>query len=287
MTPATPAPSAPLPAPAKKGTLKPRLLTSAVGIPVLAVAVLAGGAWFAFLVALAACLGAFEAARMARNIGWRASDFISGLWAVALVWTAYLYASDYQGTVYGALLAALGATAAISLLRLMKGVNIGLRGVGATVGAVLYVGGTLAHAPLLRGLDQGMEWVFFLIAVTFATDTAAFFVGRAIGRHKMAPKISPGKTWEGTFGGFAGAVLAAVAAMYALDLQVPALSAVALGAVMGVWGQLGDLAESRLKRITGVKDSGRIMPGHGGVLDRLDSIVFNLVVVYYFVIWAP
>ncbi len=122
--------------------------------------------------------------------------------------------------------------------------------------------------------------------MTFATDTAAFFVGRSIGKRKLAPKISPSKTWEGAVGGMLGAVAAALAAKYAMGLDVSAAVAGALGVLMGVWGQIGDLSESKLKRLTGVKDSGWIIPGHGGVLDRLDSIVFNLVLVYYFVIWA-
>jgi phosphatidate cytidylyltransferase len=99
----------------------------------------------------------------------------------------------------------------------------------------------------------------------------------------MAPSISPAKTWEGSVGGIAGALGASVAAVTLLDLDSGVGEALVLGAIIGVVAQLGDLVESRLKRISDVKDSGWLMPGHGGVLDRLDSIVFNLVVVYYFV----
>ncbi len=148
---------------------------------------------------------------------------------------------------------------------------------------VLYTGGLLFHAPLLRALDQGRQWVLFLLLVTFATDTSALLAGRIAGKRLMAPVLSPAKTWEGAGGGAAGAVLVGVAAMYALGLDVAVWKAVALGAVIGVSSQMGDLFESKLKRIAGVKDSGRAVPGHGGLLDRLDSIVFNLVVVYYFV----
>ena len=100
----------------------------------------------------------------------------------------------------------------------------------------------------------------------------------------MRRLISPGKTWEGAIGGFLAAVLAALAAAWALEIDVSVPVIVALGALMGVVGQAGDLFESKLKRLAGVKESGRLLPGHGGVLDRLDSIVFNLALVYYFVI---
>ena len=133
-------------------------------------------------------------------------------------------------------------------------------------------------------MDQGLQWVL-LLAVTFATDTSAFFVGRALGRLPLAPAISPGKTLEGAVGGLAGAVLAAVIGVELLGLELTMPETLVLGGLAGVAGQLGDLAESRLKRVAGVKDSGWLFPGHGGVLDRIDSIVFNLPVVYYFVLW--
>ena len=124
----------------------------------------------------------------------------------------------------------------------------------------------------------------FLLVVTFSTDTGAFFVGKAIGKRPLAPTVSPGKTWVGAIGGFLAAVLAALAAAWALEIDVSVPVIVALGALMGVVGQAGDLFESKLKRLAGVKESGRLLPGHGGILDRLDSIVFNLALLYYFVI---
>ena len=123
-----------------------------------------------------------------------------------------------------------------------------------------------------------------LLLVTFATDAGAFFVGKAIGKTSLAPSISPSKTWEGAVGGVLVAIGASMGVIYALSLDVVLWYAILLGALMGIVGQVGDLVESRLKRIAGVKDSGRFLPGHGGLLDRLDSIVFNLVVVYYLVI---
>ena len=155
-----------------------------------------------------------------------------------------------------------------------------------TLAAALYAGGLLAHAPLLRGLEDGREWVFVVVLVTFAADTAAFFFGRSFGRTPLAPTISPGKTWEGAGAALVAAIVAApgLTAVFTLGVALP--GTLALGALMGVVGQSGDLLESRLKRAARVKDSGWLLPGHGGVLDRLDSIVFNLALVYYFVMWA-
>ena len=145
----------------------------------------------------------------------------------------------------------------------------------------LYVGGLLFHAPRLRELEGGRDLVVLLLIVTFAADTSAFLVGRTLGRTPLAPSISPAKTVEGALGGVLGAVGASLALAYGLDVDWSLGRAVAIGAALGVAGQMGDLAESRLKRHAQVEDSGTMVPGHGGALDRLDSIVFNLAVVYY------
>ncbi len=140
--------------------------------------------------------------------------------------------------------------------------------------ASLIVAAALASGLALREWDDGLAWLSYAILITFASDTAAYAVGSLIGRHQLAPSISPSKTWEGAVGGVIGA--AAVSAGFALfiDLEtLPLAAAIPLGAALSVLGQLGDLAESRLKRKAGVKDSGNLLPGHGGVLDRLDSLL--------------
>jgi phosphatidate cytidylyltransferase len=156
-----------------------------------------------------------------------------------------------------------------------------------TVG-ILYAGWLLGHLVALRGLDDGRNWVFFAIFVTFASDTAAFFVGRALGRHKLAPAISPGKTWEGAIGGILGAIIVSLFFTLNTPLVLPLSwgQAVLLGLLVSIFGQIGDLAESLFKRYTGVKDSGSVLPGHGGFLDRMDSVVFAGAVVYYYVVWV-
>ena len=148
------------------------------------------------------------------------------------------------------------------------------------VAGVAYVVLPFGALILMRLGDTGLQWTVLAFLVTFATDTSAYAVGRAVGRRKLVPSISPGKTWEGAVGGLLGAAAAAAVLVALLDgIEDRVLLAVALGLVIGVMAQAGDLLESKVKRMAGEKDSGRFIPGHGGLLDRLDSLlpVFPLV----------
>ena len=134
----------------------------------------------------------------------------------------------------------------------------------------------------LRLDDAGLQWTALAFLVTFATDTSAYAVGRAVGRRRLAPSISPGKTWEGAVGGLVGAAAAAAALVVLLDgIESNLLPAIALGLGVGVAAQAGDLIESKVKRLADAKDSGRLIPGHGGLLDRLDSLLPVFPLVYY------
>ncbi|MFC2069829.1 phosphatidate cytidylyltransferase [Chloroflexota bacterium] len=157
-----------------------------------------------------------------------------------------------------------------------------------TVAGILYVGWLLSYLTALRGMDDGRNLIFFTLFVTFASDSAAFFVGRTFGRQKLSPEISPGKTWEGAIGGVFGAALVSLFFILPTPVSLPFSwgHAVILGILVSIFGQLGDLAESLFKRNVGVKDSSKVIPGHGGFLDRIDSVVFAGVVVYYYVVWV-
>jgi phosphatidate cytidylyltransferase len=131
-----------------------------------------------------------------------------------------------------------------------------------------------------EGLPAGFCFVVLLLCIIWGTDTFAYAVGRTLGRRKLWPTISPGKTLEGALGGFLAAVLIGGALAY--WLRLPVYHGVILGALLGVVGQAGDLFESKLKRLAGVKDSGAMLPGHGGVLDRFDSLLFCAPVAYFY-----
>lgn len=154
------------------------------------------------------------------------------------------------------------------------------------VGGVVYVGWLGSHLVLLRKMDGDGDWLLLAVGATFMADTAAFFVGRALGRRLLAPAISPAKTVEGALGGMAAGWGGVLLLNYATGLRLEAGLAVPLGLLVAAAAPLGDLAESLLKRSAGVKDAGVVVPGHGGFLDRLDSILFVVVVVYYYALWA-
>ena len=263
-----------------------RLVSAAIGVPVLAVLIWIGAPGFSVLMAALAGAGAWEVCRIARHRDREPVVTVAVVWSVSLVAIGYVLSAGLSPRDMNRAIVAIVATAyMIWQIRRVRG-RVGLGNWGITAGAALYPGGLLAFGPLLRGLEQGREWVFLLVLVTFASDTAAYLGGKALGRTPLAPSISPGKTREGAVAGLAGAAIACVVLASIMGLKASWPSALVLGLLMGIVGQVGDLAESRLKRWAEVKDSGWLVPGHGGVLDRLDSIVLNLALVYHFVVWV-
>jgi len=275
--------------------MKLRVITAVVGIPLLLALVYfdfrVDTSWFSrvplliLLVGAAAALGAVEFYRLGTHAGARPLTVFGVIWAVLFV-VAALFDVDW-GT--GALLASAAVLPLVWLVIFRRDTRF--QSWVWTLTGILYLGWTLGHYVALRQLDHGRELVILAVFTTFACDTSAFFVGRAWGRHHMAPAISPHKTWEGAIGGFVGAVAAALALRSLLSLgdwSLPLnyVEAIGVGCLIGVVAQLGDLLESLLKRRAGVKDSGNLIPGHGGVLDRIDSLVFTGVIVYYFVLWV-
>ena len=149
------------------------------------------------------------------------------------------------------------------------------RRIGMAVLGVVYPGLLLSALVPLRGLDRGEWWIILALTVTWLNDTGAYFAGRAFGRRKLYPRISPSKTWEGAIGGAAGSILGALIVQQLWLPRLPAWGAALVGVGAAVLGPIGDLSESMLKRAFGAKDSGRLLPGHGGILDRIDALLFN------------
>src|SRR5574340_870997 len=150
---------------------------------------------------------------------------------------------------------------------------------------LIYIAVPLSYVILLRNLEQGRWWLLFILFVIWASDTFAYLTGKTIGRHKLSPHVSPNKTIEGAIGGLAGAVIAGLVMNKYLAMGMLMTEAAGLAIILGVIGIIGDLAESLLKRSAGVKDSGSMIPGHGGVLDRIDCLLFPVPFVYYFLIF--
>ncbi|MBQ0105023.1 MAG: phosphatidate cytidylyltransferase [Armatimonadetes bacterium] len=172
-----------------------------------------------------------------------------------------------------------------------------VKNIGATLFGAIYIGWLISHLVSLRCLDGsvslfgknialGSALVMFCIICTSATDTFAFFIGKKFGKHKIAPKSSPNKTWEGSVGGWLGCVIFGTLWGYVSGL--PLVHTIIMSIVCGVISQLGDLTESSIKREIGIKDFSNLIPGHGGILDRIDSLLFTAPFVYYYIIiFAP
>jgi phosphatidate cytidylyltransferase len=278
--------------------LKKRVLTSVIGIPIL-VAVLWFDSFLPLFTILAVTLGILSNLECARLISLSKTkifvvySIILTIGVIALrdsTVLSFIGASPDALWIPGVLIAGTALPLLVTpffLKRQTPGTYNRLSGLWTTV-AILYNGWLISNLIGLRGLEDGRNWVFLSLFVTFAYDTSAFFTGRSLGRHKMAPRISPGKTWEGAAGGVVGAVLVSLffTLPTPLGLPLPWYHAVILGLLVSLFGQSGDLLESAFKRYTGVKDSGNALPGHGGWLDRLDSIVFAGLVVYYYAVWV-
>jgi phosphatidate cytidylyltransferase len=154
---------------------------------------------------------------------------------------------------------------------------------GISSSALLLVGFPLSYAVRLHGWpSQGPQLLLFALVITWAADTTAYFVGRAMGKHPLAPHISPKKTWEGAVGSMFGSLIVAWAFSY--WVRIPIGHLVAMAVIGNVAGQMGDLLESAYKRSAGVKDSGGLLPGHGGVLDRIDALILCIPVIWYYVV---
>ena len=264
--------------------MAPRVLTGLAGVPLVLGAIWAGYPLLTVLVGAAATVGLVEFYRMSFG------PAPSLLWALGALWAGlFVVGGQVQDNHSYAPYAVLGAGLVVALPWLLLNLNRSgsLSSWARGIGGPIYVGFLLAHAVMLRewdgGSDVARDWLLFAVVVVFATDTGAFLVGRVWGRHRMAPSVSPGKTWEGAFGGMVSALGVAAALGALLQLSVPLWQAVVVVLPIAVVAQLGDLFESRLKRASGVKDAGFILPGHGGILDRLDSILIALPVTYYLV----
>jgi phosphatidate cytidylyltransferase len=268
-----------------RGDLARRLATAAIGIPVLALSLF----WGPPIAIVVVCV-------VVAAIGlWEFYALLAARGVAPLRVTGFLLAAGFFiQTVRPALVPpALVPIAAVIVLVAM------LTRAGDVPGSVTSAAATLLGAAWLGGLggtmaslrlvpiERGGPWVEMLLLTTVMTaDSAALFVGSALGRHKLAPRISPGKTWEGLAGGLAGGIVGALVVRHFGLQWIPPTHMVALAVLVTLAGVAGDLAESLLKRWAGVKDSGTLFPGHGGMLDRLDSLLLGAPVLYYYLLYA-
>ncbi len=289
-----------------------RVATAAVLIPCVVGLVLWGStAVVSIATALVILLALFEFFALGDAIGHRAYRFWTATCALLLVFVQWLVARTPVLGVIGAARAGvstfrsygrysylefpLPVTTSDVLFLFLLGVAAltlwtkrpmveALPAAGMSSSGLILLSLPLTYAIRLHGFDaEGPKLLMFVLVITWVGDTAAYFVGRAIGKHSLAPVLSPKKSWEGTIASILGALL--VAAVFAKWLTVPLPHLLAMAIVGNIAGQAGDLLESAYKRSAGVKDSGSLLPGHGGVLDRIDALILAIPVVWYYLIW--
>jgi phosphatidate cytidylyltransferase len=303
--------------------LRYRILSALVLIPLVLLAVGLGGIGLALLVAAATRLALGELFHLFATAGHRPVRWAGYSSALFLFLAAFLARDEAgQGPLLSPLTSParlgialpydrlLGAALAAAVLLTLTGQLLRRDRGGAltdwalTLSGTLYVTWPLAHFIFLRrislpdvappfwialgapALGAGAWWILYTLLLVWMCDTAAYFVGIRWGRHRMSPYLSPKKSWEGAAAGLLTSIALAIGLVPLLALPLSYGCAALLGALVGTFGQVGDLAESLLKRQAGVKDSGRLIPGHGGMLDRVDSLLFVAPLVYYFLQWT-
>lgn len=251
-----------------------RWITGLLALPVVIACVIAGGATFSLLVGAAGCACLWEYFRIVTPAGSRRLKqpvLLAGYPAgIALILCAHAGRVEL-------ILAVLGLNVLIcgflSLLRFASDRAV-LEAVARQVQGVCYIPLSLSLLILMRSAPGGMGWIFLLCAVVFAGDTAALYGGTLWGRHKLSPAVSPGKTVEGALAGLAANLVVGAAGKIFFQPELGWAACLIFSAAVGLAGQVGDLFESELKRVSNIKDSGGLLPGHGGILDRIDALLF-------------
>tara|TARA_B100001123_G_scaffold18233_3_gene20587 strand:- start:1406 stop:2239 length:834 start_codon:yes stop_codon:yes gene_type:complete len=253
-----------------------RVLTAAVGIPLLGLIIWLDGIWFTLFAISVGVSGTSELYKLWPN------TLSKTLISTGMIWTGLICVIGYFGYYWVTLFSiGLSLLVSIPITAGLQSRTSFLRRWLLFIAGPMYVGFCLTHSIFILKLLKGTELLVSTVATVFTNDSVAYLIGKNFGKNHIYGSISPNKTLEGTLGGFVAstAIFPALCTVFSLPFNV--LEASLLGFIIGISGQLGDLLESFLKRKAKVKNSGHILPGHGGILDRLDSIVFPLVIIYY------
>ncbi len=253
----------------------------ALAVPLLSILWFAPPPLFFLLVLIVVFIAAWECGGLLLACEWRGRK-----WEVALDAGALALAIGAGGVITGLALTLIVLRLLVQALY-AENPREGITGAGLSMLAVLWIGGSAGLFGTLRALSGGRELIVFLLVVVWSNDIGAYYVGRAFGRRKLAPSISPGKTLEGAAGGLlSGAAAAAAMSVWIGGAFGGILVMIFVALLLGVFSQAGDLFESLVKRAAGAKDSGTLIPGHGGILDRIDGLLLAAPPFYYFLQWA-
>lgn len=249
-----------------------------VALPLLILFILKGTVpQFFSLVAILSLIGLYEFYQMALP-GKRLETTLAAFCGIPVCLAVW------SGNFTWFLLAVTSLVLLFSLLFLFRieNINTSAGNVALLFLGILYIPVLLSHLGLIRELPNGIQWLFLLLVIVMSGDTAAFYTGSTIGRRKLYPLVSPKKSIEGSIGGLAGSLAGTFISRATFFPELSIIDCIATALLLGMLGQLGDLFESMLKRSFGVKDSGKIIPGHGGLLDRLDSILFAAPAAFFY-----
>jgi phosphatidate cytidylyltransferase len=263
----------------KKQVFKQRFLSAIILIPLVAGVTYAGGLWFFATIVFATSIAGYEFFHLMRLGGYKPSYF----WGLALIW---LLLADARYPAWQLAKPALTAVIVLSLSWQLfkKDTTTPAVDWALAVAGGLYLGWIAGHFISLRDAPRGLEWMILTLLSTWVADTGAYFIGTYLGRHRSFPRLSPKKTWEGTIGGWVCGVAATLLIGPVVGLGL--VHSLVLGALISTSLPFGDLSVSMMKRQVGVKDSSNLIPGHGGMLDRIDSLLFAVVVVYHYARWV-
>ncbi|OGE22730.1 MAG: hypothetical protein A2V51_02145 [Candidatus Dadabacteria bacterium RBG_19FT_COMBO_40_33] len=275
--------------------LTQRVLTAVVGVPLLYFIFYLGGIPFLILILLVILFGNIELFKLLEAKGIQTERELGIAFSLALGIAAYF------GYFYFAVVFSFAVIIIFLLALRRQDLSNAIIALSTGLFAIIYIGWFLSHAILLRNIDHnsnlktyvetvqghsdiGFFYIFLVVSCTFLNDTGAYFIGRWKGKRKLIPHVSPGKTLEGTIGGIISSAIAAIVGNLIFKSPIEYHWVVLFGLVIGIVAVLGDLTESLIKRSAEAKDSGGILPGHGGILDRFDSLIFTFPVSYYMVL---
>jgi phosphatidate cytidylyltransferase len=263
--------------------LKKRVLTGVIAIPALYLLIGYGpGPTLFIMVLIAVALGLHEFYSLVLPENKRHEKAIGILLGMVLASLIYLGDASF---IHASLAFSI---IFLSITYMLKSRNFALAisKMALTLFGILYIGLLLSYVTLIDTTAPGKQWVFFLVSTVWAADIGGFFMGSLVGRHKLYPKVSPNKTIEGLAGGVVGAIAAALLYRKLVFSDLDISDCVFLGFCLSLCGQMGDFTESMIKRSVRVKDSSGLIPGHGGILDRLDSFLFSAPFLYYYLCWG-
>lgn len=255
-----------------------RIAVALIASSIIVLPIWLGGPLYTVAALIVALSGGYEFYELLTKGGYHPAPLLGLVWIAALVLCGLQPDLSLQSTV---LSAGFAITFVYAFFQQETPISTWL----ATSVVASYLGIMMAQVQAMRLLPDGLWWLVLGLLITWANDTAAYFVGSTVGRRKLWPRLSPKKTWEGTIAGWLGAAISGGVLAALLPLPIGVFGGIVLGFFGGILGLLGDLSISVLKRQVGVKDSGKLFPGHGGMLDRLDSVLFVLPFVYQVARW--